>query len=517
MRLTPLELPQRGMRRGETRVAIAASSPSISSHATTLGGASRRRWSERFSRAPDFRCSDPYLEHYYWYRWYGLWLNAIEHDAGAIDAPAICEGIGELHTPSALATRAHVRELRWLDSPDCARGALRGMFSHQREDGSMPARIFADHRSEAGVSQANWGDAILALDAVWPDDAFLGEMYGPLSRYADWLMQARDNESSGLLDIVEPREIGELHSSRFEAVDPGGPPDQHTRGTRLKGIDVTTYGYSLVRALERMATRAGHPPDARRWRLIRERIAAGLRSRMWSSEDEMFSDVDPASGERTRVKCAQAFYPYATDLVGASDVAGLERHLLDPAEFWTPFPVPVTAIDDPFFSAYGEWKGQRLSQPWNGRVWPGVNSAVMDALAGASAHAPGLREDTSGFLRRFVRTMFRDGDLAKPNGLEHYNPFTGQGSAYRSLDDVQRSWIADHIVSYVMGIRPHDGGITIDPFPFALDRAEITGLRARGKTISVRIESEHVRAQVDDDVFETALGSPLEIPDSPSS
>ena len=87
-------------------------------HAATLGGASRRRWAERFARVPDFRCSDPYLEHYYWYRWYGLWLNAIEHDAGAIAAPAICEGIGELHTPSVLAAPAHVRELRWLDSPE---------------------------------------------------------------------------------------------------------------------------------------------------------------------------------------------------------------------------------------------------------------------------------------------------------------------------------------------------------------------------------------------------------------
>ena len=124
----------------------------------------------------------------------------------------------------------------------------------------MPGRIYADHRSETGVSQANWGDAILALDAVWPDDAFLTEMYGPLSRYADWLMQARDPESSGLLDIVSPREMGERHSPRFEGIDPGGARDELTRGSRLKGVDATTYAYSLVRALEAMAQRAGHPP-----------------------------------------------------------------------------------------------------------------------------------------------------------------------------------------------------------------------------------------------------------------
>ena len=517
MRLTPLELPQRGVRRADAPERSSAPPSSIviapAAHAATLGGASRRRWTERFARVPDFRCSDPYLERYYWYAWYGLWLNMIERDAGAIAAPAICEGIGELHTPSVLAVPAHVRELRWLDSPDCARGVMRGVFAHQREDGSMPGRIFADHRSEDGFSQTNWGDAMLALDAAWPDDAFLREMYAPLSRYADWLMTARDAEASGMLDIESPREIGEWHSSRFEGVDPGGALAERERGPRLKGIDVTTYAYALVRALESIAERTGHPPDARRWRVTRERIAAALRSRMWDPDDEIFCDVDPASGARTRVKTAHAFHPYGTDVVTARELPGLERHLLDPAEFWTPFPVPVTSIDDLFFSAYGEWRGQRQSQPWNGRVRPAVNSAVLDALAYASAQAPALRAEASLFLRRFVRMMFHDGDLARPNAFEHYNPLTGQGSLYRGLDDVQRSWMSDHIISYVMGIRPHTAGITIDPLPCGVERAEIAGVRVRGRTVGVRIDGERVRVTVDAESLQTDLGDPLELDD----
>jgi hypothetical protein len=65
MRLTALDLPQRA----EARVAVptigaATPSTSLPIHAATLGGASRRRWSERLARAPRFACSDPYLEHY---------------------------------------------------------------------------------------------------------------------------------------------------------------------------------------------------------------------------------------------------------------------------------------------------------------------------------------------------------------------------------------------------------------------------------------------------------------------
>ena len=148
---------------------------------------------------------------------------------------------------------------------------------------------------------------------------------------------------------------------------------------------------------------------------------------------------------------------------------------------------------------------------WNGRVWPAVNSCVMDALGAAAAHAPALREDAALLLHRFVRMMFHSGDLGKPNGFEHYNPLTGQASVYRGLDDVQRSWVADHIVSYVMGIRPHAAGITVDPFPFGLDRAEITGVRARGRTIDVRVEGEHVRISVDGVAHSAVLGQPFEV------
>jgi cellobiose phosphorylase len=109
--------------------------------------------------------------------------------------------------------------------------------------------------------------------------------------------------------------------------------------------------------------------------------------------------------------------------------------------------------------------------------------------------------------------MFHDGDLGRPNAFEHYNPLTGQGSVYRGLDDVQRSWVADHIISYVMGIRPHEGGITIDPFPFALERAEITGVRVRGRTINVRIDGEHIRIRVENEAHSSVLGRSFEIKD----
>src|SRR3712207_7739554 len=47
------------------------------------------------------------------------------------------------------------------------------------------------------------------------------------------------------------------------------------------------------------------------------------------------------------------------------------------------------------------------------------------------------------------------------------------------------------------GVRPDDEGILIDPFPFGLELAEMTGIRARGRVVDVRVEGERVAITVD--------------------
>jgi hypothetical protein len=138
----------------------------------------------------------------------------------------------------------------------------------------------------------------------------------------------------------------------------------------------------------------------------------------------------------------------------------------------------------------------------------------MEALGvAARSGEPQLRDAAALFLHRYVRMMFHDGDLERANSFEHYNPLAGQAATYRGIDDVQHSWIADHIVSYVMGVRAHDRGITIDPYPFELERAELAHVQARGRELDVRIAGRRLLVSVDGAMRESVLGEPLEIPD----
>ncbi|HEU4641743.1 MAG TPA: hypothetical protein VFS44_04750 [Gemmatimonadaceae bacterium] len=481
----------------------------VRSPAATLAAASRKRWRELFGRVPDFRCSDPYLEHYYWYRWYGIWLNAIAPSGGNYRHPAMCEGIGPAHVPVAIGAPCHVRELRWLRDPEHARGVLRTFLEHQQPDGAIPARIPFDHLRETGVQQADWGGALQALDAVWPDDAFLREIYPGLARYAEWLARTRDPRAAGLIAVQDASEVGQEGWPRFhDAERVAGTP------ALLAGADAAAWAYGVFRALERLAPRAGHPGESTRWCALAERVAAAVRERMWDPASELFSDVRAADGERTGVKGVTCFFPYLGDLARAEHVAGLERHLLARDEFWTPFPIPSAPLDDPRFSAEGEWDGARGARPWNGRAWPFATSHVVEALVRvARAGAPRLRAPAAQLLHRFIRMMFHDGDLARPNCHEHYNPLTGHASVARGIDDHQQSWVVDLIIGCVMGVWPHAGGITIDPFPFGLERAELTGVVARGRRVDVFIDGDRVTARVGDEVLECAIGERIEVAD----
>jgi hypothetical protein len=482
----------------------------IGTGAATLGGMSRRRWHEMFSLAPRFACSDPYFERYYWYRWYGLWLNAIAPGNGNYRYPALCEGLGVFHNPIAYSAPAHVRELRWLADRDLARGVLRTMFAYQRDDGSIPGRVYLNHLAGTDFYHADWGAALEALDAVAPDAEFVREMYPPLARYAGWLLAERDREGSGLIDVLDQFETGQEYSSRYLAVDTNADRYGWENRLRLKGVDATVYAYQLFRVLAERAADAGAAHDRERWCAAVDRTAKAVRERMWDPVAELFCDVNPATGASTGIRAAVGLYPFFTDLAQEGHRAGIARTLLDPSLFWTTYPVPSLAMSDRFFSATGEWRGRRNACPWNGRVWPMLNSHVAESLGtwGTPDRAP-LRRATVHLIRRFIHMMFHDGDVTRPNCFEHYNPFTGAPSAYRGIDDYQHSWVVDLIIRFVCGLRPDARGLTVDPFPFDLDLATLEDVQIAGREVAIRIDRGGYEVRIDGEVHRRAIGEPL--------
>jgi len=415
--------------------------------------------------------------------------------------------------PITYSAQCHLRELRWLVDPEWARGVLRTFLDHQKPDGSLHGRIYADHLAGTDFYHADWGGALAALDAVHPDPAFLAEVYPGLARYGAWLATTRDGDASGMLDVANHYETGQEYMSRYQAVDSGADRAGWTGALKLKGVDITVYGYRLFRALERMAAGTA-PGEVARWRAAAERSARALRERMWDGDDGMFSDVNGTTGTRTGVKAAVCFYPYATDVTDASHTAGLARHLFNPREFWTPYPVPSSAADDPLFNADAEWRGKRHNCPWNGRVWPMTNAHVADALAHVvRTQRPDWAPRLGDLLRRFFRMMTFDGRADRQNCFEHYHPYNGRGSVYRGIDDYQHSWVNDLLVSHVIGVLPRGAaGVTVQPLAVGVERASLDGIRVAGHKLRVHVAAGRFRVWVNGRAAGAGkVGVPLEI------
>jgi hypothetical protein len=110
-------------------------------------------------------------------------------------------------------------------------------------------------------------------------------------------------------------------------------------------------------------------------------------------------------------------------------------------------------------------------------------------------------------MTKFIRMMFfrtegesasgGDADPKRPNCFEHYNPFTGQPSVYRGVDDYQHSWVVDVIIKYMAGLRVNDDSIIIDPFPFHLDYFILDDGRIRGHQLKIETKGKSLTIWLD--------------------
>lgn len=455
---------------------------------------SERAWREFFASVPRFDCSDPYLTTYYWYRWYGLRLNTLDTRVGNYRHPAVAEGPGYFRVPISYSAQCHVLETRWLPDPALARGSVLNFVENQRADGSFPNHIHVDHVAPEGIYHADWGQRVLDLHAVHPDEGFLERVYPALERYLRYFYETRDPQGSGLYDHVNQWESGQEYMSRYVWVDEKGD-EWRPMSRRLKGLDATVYVYRLERAMAELSRILGKDEEER-WERRAERTKRAVLEVCWDPERQAFVDASPEL-ERSGLVFALSFYPFFTDIVTAEHLPSVRRYLLNPDEFWTPYPVPASPKSDPFFSATPAWKGKRTNCPWNGRTWPMTNSHVAEALVGASRLDPSLREAAAEFIARFVRTLFLRGDPRLPTSYEHYNPETGTPSLYRGVDDYQHSWVVDLLIKYVAGLQPELGRVVVDPLPFGLERFELRGAFVAGRRFDVTYGEDGFAVEVD--------------------
>lgn len=467
--------------------------PQIGGHDETRTPDPTKAWREFLSLVPHFECSDEMLTRYYWYRWYGIRLNALPGCAANYIAPAVAEGIGYFRGVITYSLMCHISECKWLADPELAQGCLRNHLAHQTKAGHFPGHIFASGINTQGFYHTDVGRAVGELLAHHPDPAFVREITPGLTQLLGYYVRERDTENLALYDVRDQFETGQEFTSRYFHAHPEADLFGWEHQLQLKGVDVTTYIYHLVQLLARLFSDANDAINSSQYNELAGRIKDSVRTRLWDRESEFFFDYSAERDEISPYWTAVGFYPLLSDLAAPEQARACAEHLLPGGVFNTSWPTPTVPQSDPCFSAIPRWRGERANCPWNGRVWPMVNSHMVDVLGRLAEQWPGeFREQLVTYLRRYIKMLHFSRpenpsvkDISRPNCFEHYNPLDGTACTYRGVDDYMHSWVTDHILRWVAGIRIDGRRLIVDPLPFGLTHMLLSNCYIAGHRLDV--------------------------------
>lgn len=231
-----------------------------------------------------------------------------------------------------------------------------------------------------------------------------GNYYDRLSKYLDkWF--SYDSDQNGL--------------PVWNSADAAGTDNQWSRAGALssftiEGVDLASY---LIREMRAMAVIAGHldlKSDARAFNQHADKVAKLINDTFWDEQQGMYFDRNEKTGKRVYVMSATNFTPL---FAGAATPARARRmihdHLLNPAEFWLPYPVASYAKTEPDY-----YQGSHSECNWRGSTWAPTNYMIFQGLQHYGYHAE---------ARDLATRLFNMAVLKNPVLREYYNAETGEG------------------------------------------------------------------------------------------
>ena len=300
-----------------------------------------------------------------------------------------------------------------------------------REDGRLPSVLFLrDGKLDMMFSHLQgYCFPYHALNMYYwtgrGDRAYLTQLYEVLRRFDEYLWRTRDSDGNGCLESFCVYDTGEDNSTRFYDAPVMWEKDTPPIGVaRLPYESMDMMGYSIdgCEALAAISALLQNGEEAH-WKQKAQSSRDTLRKFLWREERGACYDrdgnnqfLDTLIHNNLRVMYHGGFDTYMADRF-------IREHLLDPAEFWTPMPLPSLAANDPLFRSvgYNNWSGQpqgltyqRAVRALNNYGYHALVPVLGDKLFGALASS-----EPCVFTQQF------DPFTAKPSeadGMTNYGP-----------------------------------------------------------------------------------------------
>ncbi len=427
----------------------------------------QKRDTERWylTHAPDFRCSDPEMERMYAHRVYLMRKNLKRLGQGALPEAGFAEGRWDsTWYPNVISYGAahQIREARWLADPEIAEAALRGFAQNRKADQVFPSHITAE--GPAGGQYTDWiASTVMDLWNLHGNSAFLKSVLPGLEANALGWYAVYDRDQDGLLLVDSHWWTGmEFQPSFFAFSNFDLKKDHH-----LERVDLSAYAAGNCRAVAQGLRIIGEVARAEVLEALADRTVKALTSQSWDADSRWFYSVHPDDSRRSPVREVIGVYPFYFGLPPKN--GSFERAwsvLLDPQEFWTPWPVASCSQRCEVFGQ-GEWPGHgRVAAClWNGPTWPHANSLVLSAMGETLRSYPECALKPAHLwelFASFTKAQVSPTDPPFPFTGEYYR---GDNRAWLTAerDYFHSTWI-DVLFGDLMGIRPSpDGALVIHP------------------------------------------------------
>lgn len=244
-------------------------------------------------------------------------------------------------------------------------GRLPGMISRQPVEG-LPGMVT---EPDGLTAYYGWLQGFcLALPAyllsytIGRDPDYLQRLYDCLKRFDDYLWTYRDSDGDGCLESWCVWDTGEDNCSRFfegsPEAWPGEKPPTGLGRLPYESMDFMGYSCQCRETLALLSRDLGNGEEVY-WRQQTRRVRQKIRSYLWDEEKQACYDrdcdnrrLDTLLHNNLRVMYSGGMEPDMAD-------GFVQRHLLNPAEFWTKLPLPSIARNDPMYrnSNDNNWSG----------------------------------------------------------------------------------------------------------------------------------------------------------------
>ena len=251
-------------------------------------------------------------------------------------------------------------------SPSLAEDSIKAVLQLQAEDGFIAHQMNPEKGRVSSITQPPvlaWASYKVYRKTKNKD--FLRYVYPRLKKFIVWLYQNRDADQSGLLEW----KTGEVPTCRCGESGMDNSPRFDGDCKHMKAIDFNCFAVSEMECLEKMAQELGYAEETLFWwqeRIVRTNL---INERLWDKRAGFYFDLQ-ADGVWNRVKTVASFLPLFAGVADKKQSASLVKHLKNPKEFWTKFPVPSVSRNEPSF----------CKDMWRGPTWNNYNFLIIEGL-----------------------------------------------------------------------------------------------------------------------------------------